>query len=280
MIKTIPKHLYQIFKNGSKTYFYSSLFFPNDVKTDVFILYGFVRTADDYVDQTPPQTIQFKQFRLDYEQALAGKITGKLVIDKFVELQKRRGFDVQWVRSFLDAMERDLTQKTYPNMVDTLSYIHGSAEVIGLMMSKILDLPTQAYQTAQRLGRSMQYVNFIRDIQEDNELGRIYFPQDQLRKYHLVSLERQVVEKNISHFRQFIQTQIALYKQWDSEGREGYKYIPHRYLIPIKTANDLYQWTLDEIAKRPIVIFERKVKPSVPRIILTLLKNAILVLCR
>ena len=43
------KVIYKIFKQGSKTYFYSSIFFPASVKQDVFTLYAFVRKADDFV---------------------------------------------------------------------------------------------------------------------------------------------------------------------------------------------------------------------------------------
>lgn len=49
----IDRTIYDIFKRGSKTYFYSTLFFPPDVKARVFSLYSFVRTADDLVDSVP-----------------------------------------------------------------------------------------------------------------------------------------------------------------------------------------------------------------------------------
>ena len=275
MTNQIPQQLHKIFKNGSRTYFYSSIFFPDAVKADVFALYSFVRTADDFVDQTPPQAKQFKKFRRDYETSLDGSSSGSLVIDSFVELQKKREFDPKWVEVFLDAMELDLKQKTYSKMQDTISYMHGSAEVIGLMMSKILDLPADAYSAAKYLGRSMQYVNFIRDIQEDNQLGRVYFPQTELKKYGLTSLEQSMVEKHPEQFTTFMHAQIAQYEEWSRQGQAGYSSIPRRFLIPIKTANDLYHWTATEIAKRPIVVFERKVKPSIGRVLFTLLKNIV-----
>lgn len=49
----IDKTIYTIFKKGSKTYFYSTIFFPKAVKKDVFTLYSFLRKADDYVDSIP-----------------------------------------------------------------------------------------------------------------------------------------------------------------------------------------------------------------------------------
>ena len=56
----------RIFKNGSKTYYYSSFFFPPNVKEDVFKLYSFVRKADDYVDSVPQQKQEFYSFKARY----------------------------------------------------------------------------------------------------------------------------------------------------------------------------------------------------------------------
>lgn len=275
MIQNIPSQLYKIFKDGSKTYFYSSLFFPSDVRSDVFVLYSFVRTADDFVDQVPQQAKQFESFRSAYERACAGTPSGELVIDSFVELQQRRGFDTTWVDSFFDAMARDLKQVNYAQMEDTISYMYGSAEVIGLMMCRILELDEDAHSAACLLGRSMQYVNFIRDIQEDVGLGRVYFPQIELMKFGISSLRKDAVERDIPAFTRFLQEQIKHYERWSAQGELGYAYIPRRYVIPIKTANDLYHWTALEIAKQPMTVYERKVKPSVPRILLTLVKNTV-----
>jgi len=277
MNTTIHRQLRTIFKNGSRTYFYSSLFFPDDVRDDVFALYSFVRTADDLVDQTPPQTARFRAFRKAYEQSLKGKTSNNVVIESFVRLQIKRKFDPVWVKSFLAAMERDLTQITYPTMKDSIAYMHGSAEVIGLMMSQILDLPHTAHTTARYLGRAMQYVNFIRDITEDNALGRTYFSQTELKKYHLPSLRKEDVITRRADFVAFLHAQIKQYEVWSKKGEEGYAFIPRRYLIPIKTANDLYSWTARKIAKQPMIVFEQKVKPSLARIIFTLLKNMILI---
>jgi len=44
---------YTTFKQGSRTYFNSSLFFPRKIRRDVFALYGFVRIADNFVDSVP-----------------------------------------------------------------------------------------------------------------------------------------------------------------------------------------------------------------------------------
>jgi len=59
----INKTLFSIFKEGSKTYFYSSVFFPTYTKKDVFSLYGFVRKADNFVDSIPQNINGFYEFK-------------------------------------------------------------------------------------------------------------------------------------------------------------------------------------------------------------------------
>ena len=255
---------YKTFKKGSKTYFTSSLFFPPSRRDDVFKLYGFVRTADDFVDAVPQDSDGFYNFCSLYRRALGGKAAGDPIIDGFVELSRRKNFEPAWSDAFLRSMEADLTKNIYDSLDETLGYIYGSAEVIGLFMAKLMDLPPQSYRSAQMLGRAMQYINFIRDIGEDNSLGRRYLP---LENTGLKSLEHQHCVQNREEFISFHKAQIELYMSWHNQAVSGYSYIPRRMRIPIKTAEDMYIWTARQIAKDPFIVFTRKVKPTKGRII-------------
>ncbi|MFX0025582.1 MAG: phytoene/squalene synthase family protein [Candidatus Hermodarchaeota archaeon] len=261
----------EVFKKGSKTYFNSSIFFPKSSRRDVFILYGFVRVADNFVDTIPQKKEDFLNFCNLYRQALSGKKADDIIIDSFVELMERRDFKPIWVDDFLHSMEMDLTKRIYNSLEETLEYIHGSAEVIGLFMAKILDLPEKSYFAAERLGRAMQYINFIRDIKEDIILGRQYLP---LSGYSLDNLKKEEAMKNKTEFGRFIKDQINQYFEWVKEAESGFKFIPRRYLIPIKTASDMYKWTALQIRDNPFIIYEKKVKPSKIRIISNVLKNS------
>lgn len=266
---------YDTFKSGSKTYFNSSRFFPPEVRRDVFYLYGFVRRADNFVDDIPQDPDGFYRFRDAYHSALGGaegfgSASGDPIIDRFVELHRRKGFDPAWTEAFLKSMERDLFKKEYNSLEETLDYIYGSAEVIGLFMARIMQLPPEADYPARMLGRAMQYINFIRDIKEDVELGRRYLP---LTDTHLNGLEYEYVKNHLAEFRAFHTKQIGLYMGWQREAEKGYRFIPFRYLLPIKTAADMYVWTARQIEKNPMIVYSRKVKPPKPRIVLQFLYN-------
>lgn len=252
----------EIFKKGSTTYFYSSLFFPPDIKRDVFTLYAFVRVADDMVDAVPAKKRAFVKFKATYHQRLVGKGTADPIIDPFLELQRRKKFDPKWITAFLDTMTQDLSQKKYASLKELENYMFGSAEVIGLMMAKILSLPTASYKSAKLLGKSMQYINFLRDIQEDIQLGRTYLPQEILNQYGFSILTEKTARAQSKAFFQLITGEVARYKTWQKQAEVGFKYIPKRYRIPIQTANAMYGWTADQIVANPFIIFQKKVKPS------------------
>lgn len=252
----------QIFQRGSKTYYTSSLFFPKTVRDRVFTLYAFVRTTDDYVDQIPPQTRHYQDFKRQFGQAQKGESVTNQTVAHFSNLVNQTGIKSDWVHAFFASMEMDLTPSPYPDLDSLIKYIYGSAEVIGLMMARILNLPPEADFGARRLGRAMQYLNFLRDIDQDLTLGRQYFPVNSLQKYGLADLTLASAQTHTSAFIQFIHSQINLYRQWQSQAEAAYRFIPRRYLLPIKTAADMHAWTASRIYQDPLVIYRRQLKPS------------------
>ncbi len=271
----INKTLFSIFKEGSKTYFYSSIFFPTYIKKDVFTLYGFVRKADNFVDSIPQDINGFYEFKDKYYNAINGNKTNDIVIDSFVNLMNKKDFDTEWVDAFLHSMEMDITKSEYNDMNETLEYIHGSAEVIGLMMAKIMNLPEDSYEHAKYLGRSMQYINFIRDIAEDINLRRIYFPTSDMKKFGIKKLDYDFIKNHKRNFSNFINKQLEYYCNWQQFAEEGYKYIPKRYLISIKTASEMYNWTAEQIYSNPLIVYNMKVKPQISKIVSSIIMNII-----
>jgi phytoene synthase len=271
----INKTIYSIFQQGSKTMFYSSLFFPKKIRNDVFICYAFVRRADDLVDKIPQYKEGFYWFKQKYEKAKNGRTTGDIVIDSFVDLERRRRFDPSWTEAFLDSMEMDLTKTTYNDVQELLDYVYGAAEVMGLYMTNILGINKEAYPYARFLGRSMQCINALRDIAEDNQLGRSYIPLKDLEEHGLKNLEYEYVKQHPEEFKNLINTHISRFCYWLETAEKGYHFMPKRYLISIKTAMDMYQWTAEQILINPLIVYEWKIKPWITHIISTVILNLI-----
>ena len=61
--------------------------------------------------------------------------------------------------------------------------MYGSAEVIGLQLLPVLGTVgprEEAAPYAAALGKAFQLTNFLRDVDEDLERGRVYLPADEL----------------------------------------------------------------------------------------------------
>jgi phytoene synthase len=259
-----------IFRQGSRTYYNSSRLFPKAVRRDVFTLYVFVRVADNLVDDQPVHPDEFYAFRDRWRAAEAGTPAGDWVIDPFVELSRRRCFERQWTEDFLTAMESDLVAKPCDTLDEVTRYTWGSAEVIGLFMLRLLGISHEAEPTACLMGRSMQFINFLRDVAEDHDLGRRYLP---LGDSGLKDLSPATAQADPEAFRRFLRGWTAVYVEWQRGAREGYGYLPWRFRLAVKTASDLYNWTARVIHRDPMVVWSRKVKPSKLRILATAFAN-------
>lgn len=261
-----------IFKKGSTTYYYSSLFFPAEMRQDVFTLYAFVRTADDYVDAIPQQIKAFNNYKTDTYKSMKGTRINNPIISEFTELATKAGITSEMINAFFDSMEADTKKNNYSTYFELQRYIYGSASVIGLMMAKIMKLPAKAYDTAKKQGEAMQLINFIRDIREDIDLGRTYIPSADLKKFKVSTLSP-TTDKEIESFSKLVRYEIDRYFTIQEEASKGYSYIPYRYRIPIMTAASIYNWTARVIYKNPMIVFSQKVKPKPIQVIFAVFKN-------
>lgn len=276
----------RIFEKGSTTYYWSSKFFPRAIRDDVFKLYSFVRVADDYVDQVPARPEKLTILRESWQAAVSDmgfdtlpSTTDTLderVIKNIVYVHQKYDFDPRWVVAFFDSMQMDIEQRRYETLDDVLRYVYGSAEVIGLMMARVMGLPAEAYEAACLQGRAMQWINFLRDIAEDNSLGRCYIPSDDLERFGLTDVSKELAHKNVENFSQLMRFELDRYNQWQSEANKGLVYIPRSLRVPLQTARDMYNWTAQQIAANPVLVFEKKLKPRKRRVVIVAILNAIL----
>jgi phytoene desaturase len=253
----------QIFKKGSVTYYYSSIFFPGPIREQVATLYAYVRVIDDLVDQQKPDVAQMDKMWRDTVTAWKTGRAEFKVVGEFVALAKRQHFKWQWITAFWWAMRQDIKPKKYRSFSELEKYMFGSAEVIGLMMARVLELSPAAQAAAQAQGKAMQLINFVRDVAEDEALGRNYLGYSQAQKQ---SAER---------WNNYIRTVIDRYFKLQQQAESGYDYIPKHYLIPIKSAADMYNWTARRLYENPSLVWQKKLKPSKVRVVSTVVKNMI-----
>ena len=150
-------------------------------------LYGFTRTTDEIVDRLTGEPIEERARHLRawgdaFAAALAGELTADPVLPAVVDTIHRFGLCPDDFEAFLGSMAMDLTTTRYETYDDLLGYMAGSAAAIGSMMLPILGAPDldRAREPARQLGLAFQLTNFIRDVGEDLDRGRVYLPMADL----------------------------------------------------------------------------------------------------
>ncbi|MFF9202035.1 phytoene/squalene synthase family protein [Streptomyces sp. NPDC014986] len=172
-----------------RTYFLATRLLPVERRPAVHALYGFARWADDIVDDLGRSRTAGERDRLlrELESGLAhGLRTGEgdePVVRAVADTAGRYGIEHTLFADFLVSMRSDLHVTDYPTYADLRAYMHGSAAVIGLQMLPVLGTVVpreEAAPHAAALGEAFQLTNFLRDVGEDLDRGRIYLPADLL----------------------------------------------------------------------------------------------------
>ena len=254
-----------------KTYFLATLLLPKAKRPFVHALYGFARYADEIVDDLASElSIEEKAEALstwgdgvlsDLKKGTSDDHVGRALIDTV----KRFDIPHEHFEAFLHSMTMDLTVQEYETYEDLLEYVYGSAAVIGLEMVPILGpLHNDAFEAAKKLGIAFQLANFIRDVDEDLDRGRVYLPIKELAQFGVTRemLEERVLTPEIIEALKF---QIARVRQLQNEAAPGIAMLEPTSRPCIEAASTLYCGIVDEVEKIGYDIFNQRAKTSTPR---------------
>ena len=177
-------------KKYSTSFSFGILALHKSIRKPIYNIYGFVRFADEIVDSFHDydKSILFNKFKADAFLSIDDKISLNPILNSFQETVNAYSIDLSLINNFLDSMEMDLSKKSY-NKENYNDYIHGSAEVVGLMCLKVFlngdeHLYNKLKPSAMSLGSAFQKINFLRDANVDYSLlGRSYFPDVQMNSF-------------------------------------------------------------------------------------------------
>ena len=254
-----------------KTYYLATLLLPKAKRPFVHALYGFARYADEIVDDlasTLTDAEKAAELKTWGDGVLSGlkngdsnDQVGRALIDTVTR------FDIphEHFVAFLHSMTMDLTVTEYANYEALMEYVYGSAAVIGLEMVPILGALSQgAYEPAEKLGVAFQLANFIRDVGEDLDRGRVYLPQDELAQF---GVDREMLEarKLTPEITAALKFQIERVRQLQREATPGILQLEPASRPCIEAASELYCGIVDEVEAIGYDIFNKRAKTSTAR---------------
>jgi phytoene synthase len=254
-----------------KTYYLATLLLPKAKRPFVHALYGFARFADEIVDDldstlTPQEKADaLSKWSAKVLEDLRNGTSQDPIGRALVDTAKRFDIPHQHFVDFLHSMNMDLTITQYQSYVDLLEYVYGSAAVIGLEMVPVLGYSDpEAFESAKKLGIAFQLANFIRDIDEDLDRGRVYLPLDELAAY---GVTREMLEerKLTPELIAALKFQIARVRQLQREAEPGIELLDKASRPCIRAASELYCGIVDEVEAIGYDVFKKRAKTSTMR---------------
>lgn len=200
-----------VIRSYSTSFGLATRMFPARCRVDIGTIYALVRVADEIVDGTAreagldaaEQRRALDDLEAETARAVASGFSANLVVHAFAELARRVGLEAELTRDFFASMRRDLDEVAFDEE-EYRRYVHGSAEVVGLMCLRVFlagrmpaaDDAARLEEGAARLGAAFQKINFLRDLRHDRvELSRTYLPE--LRAHGLTEASKTAVVADI-----------------------------------------------------------------------------------
>jgi 15-cis-phytoene synthase len=259
-----------------RTYYLATLLLPPARRPFVHALYGFARTVDDIVDdlsagREPDERVErLASWKADFLADLEWGETSDPVCRAVIDTVQRWSIPHSYLADFLESMRMDLVRTSYETYEELETYMWGSAAVIGLEMLPILGRRDDTVRWdvlephAIALGTAFQLTNFLRDVGEDLLRGRMYLPQESLRRFGVDRdrLARGAVDEPIRNLLAWeIERARAMYRQ----ALPGIALVARTSQDCLYTAWTLYSEILDEIERADYDVFSRRVRVGLPR---------------
>ncbi|MGI8613805.1 MAG: phytoene/squalene synthase family protein [Nocardioidaceae bacterium] len=252
----------QITRRHGTTYYWGAMLLPAVARRQVHAVYALCRLADDVVDDPGPLGVPERRgalsaFRTSFTADLAAGSSRHPVLAAVVDTVRGCGIEPECFDRFFDAMAMDLHVDSYPTWEALCAYMEGSAAVIGEMMLPVLrPLDAAAYQPARSLGLAFQLTNFLRDVAEDLDRGRVYLPQEDVDRFAADPRERLVTPA----WRALMRFEIARCRRLYAHADEGIPLLPERSARCVSTARVLYARILDRIEAADFDVFSVRIR--------------------
>lgn len=253
----------QLNARHGKTYYLATLLLPPPRRPFVHALYGLARYADDIVDSMTDRPISQREaalldlrnsFLRDLQQGRSDHPIAAAAVDTAIRFDiPREHFD-----AFFHSMTMDLSITRYETFADLREYTYGSAAVIGLQMVPILGgRSAAAYTHAEQLGTAFQLANFIRDVGEDLQRGRIYLPLQELSEFGVS--EQDLLRRQLTPgIQAALAFQIERVRQLQRDAAAGVDYLDPQCRPCIRTASTLYCGIVDEVERNGYDVFTKR----------------------
>ena len=234
---------------------------PGPRRRAVTAVYAFCREVDDVVDEvSDPALARLKLawWRAEIAAAYDGSPQHP-VTQALKSVVGEYALPREHFNAVIDGMAMDLDQNRYVDFAMLEGYCHRVAGVVGLLSAEIFgyeDPATRDY--ARDLGIAFQLTNIIRDVGEDSRRGRIYIPQDELKRFG-VSVADILARRASAGFGSLMAFQVARARQRYQQALAELPARDRRAQRPGLIMAAIYRSLLDEIERDAHRVLDRRI---------------------
>jgi phytoene synthase len=256
------EHCRSITLNCAKTFYFASLFLQKDKRRACYAVYAFCRYVDDLIDNAPQGTLKETTLQLisTWRSALqnvynSGNIKDQLpgetqlVMIAWADTLQRYSIPAHLPEELIEGVLMDTYITRFPDFQSLYSYCYKVASVVGLMTSEIFGYSCpDALQHAIDLGIAMQLTNICRDIGEDAARGRIYLPQDELKRFEVT--EQDILSGNYTPaFVELMKFQVERAHIYYQSADKGIPYLDKDSRLTVQLMSTNYRRILDKLTR-------------------------------
>jgi len=171
---------------SKSNFYYAFLFLPRDQREAITTAYAFCRQTDDLIDDAtslPAAVEALKRWREELDRCYAGTASHP-TFQALAQILARFPIPKEYFAEIIAGCEMDATHTRYATFEDLALYCYRVASCVGLICIEIFGYTNpQTRQYARDMGTAFQLTNIIRDVGQDARRGRIYLPQEDLRRF-------------------------------------------------------------------------------------------------
>ncbi|HTN43509.1 MAG TPA: presqualene diphosphate synthase HpnD [Nitrospiria bacterium] len=255
----------------------SFLFLPGPQREAIERVYAFCRALDDVSDSAlnPEEKKRRLEFwRAELSRCYDGRGTHPIILPLQKTVKEFRLTRTHF-EELIQGVEMDLTTSRYANFVHLSQYCYRVAGTVGLICIEIFGCPDER-DYAVALGIAFQITNILRDVKDDAQRGRIYLPQDDLRRFGYTEAELMKSAYN-EPFVELMRFEAERAGDYFRRAADLLKPEHRRQLIAPEIMAAIYSALLRRIQTVRYNVFEHRVRLSKPRKLALAVKTALMI---
>ena len=173
-------------RRSHSSFFYAFLCLPRRQRDAIYAVYAFCRIVDDAVDlgrDREEQRHELQRWREEIARVYGG-VPEHPAAQRLQQAIRTFPIPRAALLEIIAGVEMDLERAAYETFDDLYPYCYRVASAVGLCCIEIFGyVDPRAREYAVNLGIALQLTNILRDVQADARAGRVYVPQEDLRRF-------------------------------------------------------------------------------------------------